>query len=183
MSADTERDILAGQPGHFGQTESRLHRHQEKRVIAAAKPGALVRSCEQGLDLRTREKMHQGPRKALAGNRQDALNLRGVSGCFEGGVSKERVDGREPKIPAPHAQPSMLLYVIEKRRDQWRIDRLESQARRGRVQPLLHKRQQQTEGVAIRTDGMRAGLPLLHQPLRKEPFQQGRETGGAGGHD
>src|SRR5712692_7627250 len=110
MSARTERDILPGQPGHFGQTESRLYRHQEERVIAPAKPSALVRGREQGLDLRTREKMHQGPREALAGNRQDALDLCGVSGCFEGRISKERVDGREPKIPAPHAQPSMLLY-------------------------------------------------------------------------
>ena len=110
--------------------------------------------------------MHQGPREALAGNREDALDLRGMSGCFEGPVPKEGVDGRQPKIPAPHAQPSMLLQVIQKRHDQRRVDRLEGQARRRRVQSLLRKRQQQTEGVAIRADRVRTGLPAKRGPVR-----------------
>jgi hypothetical protein len=44
------------------------------------------------------------------------------------------------------------------------------------VQPLLGKLQQQPEGIAIRTDRMRASLPLLHEPLGEEPFQQGSEA-------
>ena len=98
-------------------------------MIAPTKPRALVRRRQQRFDLRTCQKVHQGPREALAGNREDALDLRRMSGGFEGGVSKEGVDGREPKIPAPHAQSSILLHVIEKRHDQRRIDRLEGQAR------------------------------------------------------
>ena len=49
------------------------------------------------------------------------------------------------------------------------------------MQPLLRELQQQTERVAIRTDRMRTGLPLLHQTLGEEPFQQGSEAG-RGGH-
>jgi hypothetical protein len=45
------------------------------------------------------------------------------------------------------------------------------------VQPLLCKLQQQAEGIAIRTDRMRTGLPLLHKPLSEEPFQQWSEAG------
>ena len=76
----------------------------------------------------------------------------------------------------------MLLQMIEKRHDQRRIDLLERQARRRRVQPLLRKLQQQTEGIAIRTDRVRTRLPLLHQALGEEPFQQGSQAEG-GGHD
>ena len=63
------------------------------------------------------------------------------------------------------------VEVIEKRRDQRGINCLERQSRRRRMQPLLCKFQQQTEGIAIRTNRMRTGLPLLHETLGEEPFQ------------
>jgi DNA primase len=43
-------------------------------------------------------------------------------------------------------------------------------------------RRLRAQGIAIRTDRMRTGLPLLHEPLGEEPFQQGSEAG-SGGHD
>jgi hypothetical protein len=38
MRTSTERDVVACQSGHFGQTEPRLHGHQEEGVIAPAEP-------------------------------------------------------------------------------------------------------------------------------------------------
>jgi hypothetical protein len=58
-------------------------------VITPTEPGALVRSRQQCLDFRLRQKMHQGPREALAGNREHALDLRGMSRCLEGRIPKE----------------------------------------------------------------------------------------------
>jgi len=75
----------------------------------------------------------------------------------------------------------MLLEMIEKRDDQRSIDFLELQARGRRVQTLLRKRQEQTEGVTIRTNRMRTRLPLLHQALREEPLQQRSKAGTGGG--
>jgi hypothetical protein len=98
-----------------------------------------------------------------------------MGGYLEGRVAKEGVDSGQAYIPAAHAQPSMLLEMIEKRHDQRRIDLLELQARRRRVQPLLRKRQEQPESIAIRTNRMRTNLTLLHQALREEPFQQRRK--------
>ena len=153
-------------------------------MIAPAEPGVLIGRSEQRLDPRASEKVDQGPRKALAGDGEHALDLRGMSRRLEGRVPKERVDSGEPQIPAAHAQPSMLLDMIEKRHDQRSIDFLELQARGRRVQTLLRKRQEQTEGVAIRTNCMRTNLPLLHQALREEPLQQRSKAGtGSGGHD
>jgi hypothetical protein len=51
------------------------------------------------------------------------------------------------------------------------------------MQPLLGKLQQQAEGIAVRTDSMWTGLPLLHEPLGEEPFQQWSEAGRDGFHD
>src|SRR5262249_27177390 len=42
MSARTECDIGTFEPGHFRQTQTRLYRNQQKRVVAPAEPGALV---------------------------------------------------------------------------------------------------------------------------------------------
>ena len=54
-----------------------------------------------------------------------ALDLRGVRRRLEGRVLKERVDGGQPEIPAPRAQPSRFLQLIEKRHDQRRVNRVE----------------------------------------------------------
>jgi hypothetical protein len=48
--------------------------------------------------------MHLGPRKALAGNGQHALDLSGMIRHFECGIPKEGVDDGKPQIPAACAQ-------------------------------------------------------------------------------
>ena len=93
MSTGTERDVVACQSGHFGQTEPCLHGHQEEGVIAPAEPSTEIGRCEQRLDFRTREKMNLGPREALAGHGQHTLNLGGVGRRFERSILKEGVDG------------------------------------------------------------------------------------------
>jgi hypothetical protein len=172
VSTCTDRDIIAFQPSHFGLAQSRLRCHQKEGVITPAKPGALIGRGEQRLDLWTGEEMHLGPREALAGDSQHALDLSGMFRHFERDISKEGVNGSQPQIPAAGTQTSMLLQMIEKRHDQWGIDRLEGQLRRRGVQPLVGKLQQQAEAIAIRTDRMRTGLPLLHETLGEESFQE-----------
>jgi hypothetical protein len=51
------------------------------------------------------------------------------------------------------------------------------------VQPLLHELQEQAEGIAVRTDCMWASLPLPHEPLGEEPFQEWSEVGRGCFHD
>jgi hypothetical protein len=70
----------------------------------------------------------------------------------------------------------MLLQMIEKRDDQRSIDGLERQLRWRSVQPLLRELQQQAESITVRTDCMRASLPLPHEPLSEESFQQWSEV-------
>ena len=67
VSAGSEDEILAFEPGHLGQAQTRLNGHQEKGVIAPAGPGALIRSGKQGIDFGTREKLDQVRVKRLLG--------------------------------------------------------------------------------------------------------------------
>ena len=96
-------------------------------MIAPARPGALIRSGQQGIDFRTREKLDQGARKTLAGNGEHPLDLGGVGGGLEGRVPKEGMERGEPQIPAANAQAVLLLQAIQKRHNQRGVDLLEVQ--------------------------------------------------------
>jgi hypothetical protein len=182
MRPRPEDDIGTGESGHFGQPEPRLHRHQEKRVIAPPEPGARIGGREQRVDFRAGERVHQGPREALAGDGQHPVDLRGMSRRLEGGVPKEGVERGQSEIPAARAEPALPLEMLEKRPDQRGIDGRKGQARGRRLQPLVRKRQEQPEGVAIRTNRMRTHLPLLHQALGEEPLQQRSQADTRGRH-
>ena len=43
VRASSQDDVLAGEAGHFGDAQPGLDRHEKKRMIAPAKPRALVR--------------------------------------------------------------------------------------------------------------------------------------------
>ena len=130
-------DIVSGQRRQLGETESGLDGHQEQRVIAATEPGAWIGRGEQRIDLGPGEKRDLATRETLAGHGEYALDLRGMGGCFEGRVSKERVNGGQPQIPAPHTQASRL-ELIQKRPDQRGIHRLQAESRGRRVQPVSY---------------------------------------------
>jgi hypothetical protein len=75
VSADAENDVLAFEPSHFRQAQSRLYRHQEEGMIAPAGPGTLIRSSKQCIDFRSRKKGDQGASEALAGDGEHPLDL------------------------------------------------------------------------------------------------------------
>jgi len=64
-------------------------------VIPPARPGALIRSGQQGIDFLAGEKLDQGPRKTLARDGEHPLNLCGMSRGFERCETKERVQSRQ----------------------------------------------------------------------------------------
>ena len=148
--------------------------HQEQRVIAAPEPRALIGRGEQRVDLGPGEKGDLAPRETLAGHGEHALDLRGMGGGLECGVSKERVDGGQPQIPAPHTQ-AVRFELIQKRADQRGVHGLQTESRRRRVQPLVGKFQEQAERIAIGRNGVGARLSLLQETVREEPFQEGRQ--------
>jgi hypothetical protein len=96
MSAGSKDKVFAFDPRDLRQTQSRLNRHQDKRVIASPEPGVAVGGGEQGIDFQTREEADERARKALAGDGQHTLDLRRVGRQLEGGVAKERMNSSQP---------------------------------------------------------------------------------------
>jgi len=92
------------------------------------------------------------------------------------GKVKERAYGGQSKIARARADAPRRFKLVQKGGDERRIDFFKCQVIRRDMQPLVRKAQQESEGVAIRADGVRADPLLLHQALREEPLQQRREA-------
>jgi hypothetical protein len=95
---------------------------------------------------------------------------------MESSVSEKRMDCGEANIAAASAIAPLLLEMIEKSTDEWRVQVRQIQDRRGLTQSALCILQQQTESVAITCDGMAADLSLAHEAIDEVSFQQGWES-------
>ena len=113
--ADVERCDLGGaQPG--------LDREHQQGVVASAGPGRAVRCGEQRIDLCFVEERDERSVGAFGWDREHALDVVGVLGVAQGGVSVERVDRRQPRVAGPGAVARVGLEVIEERGDRGRVE-------------------------------------------------------------
>jgi hypothetical protein len=85
------------------------------------------------------------------------------------------MNGSEANVAAAGAVLALALDVIEKRSQQRRVEFWHRQIRGRLAQVLLCKLHEQTKGVAIARDGVRARLTLLHEPIHEERLHQGRQ--------
>jgi hypothetical protein len=100
------------------------------------------------------------------------LDLRGLGWGLKRGILKKGTDGRQAEIATPRRNAAALLHLSEERHDQRGVNVGECQARGWLPQALLGEYEEEAKGVAIGTDRVRARLPLLHQALGEEAFQQ-----------
>ena len=114
-------------PVILGQAQTGLHGHQHKGVITPARPGALIRRREQGVDFGTRQEVDQSTGEALAGDGEHPLDLCGMSRRFESRVTKEGMNRCEAQISRCERSRLGASQVLQKRHDQRRIDLLEVQ--------------------------------------------------------
>jgi hypothetical protein len=140
-------------------------------MIATTAPGARIGCSKQRLDFRPRQKVNEPAIVALSGHRQHALDLRRIRGRLEGRITEERTDRRQAQIPCAGIDGPGLFQIVQKCCHERRIDVLKCQVVRWFVQSLVGKPKKQPERIPIRTDGVRAGLSLLHETFRKEPLQ------------
>jgi len=94
VCTNSENQVGAFEPGHLGEAQACLHGDQHEGMITSARPGTLIRRSEQGIDFGTRQEMHQGAGKTLAGYGEYPLDLRGMRWCLERRVAKEGVNRR-----------------------------------------------------------------------------------------
>src|SRR6185312_1882561 len=172
-----ERQVLPRETGHFSQTQSGLNGQQHQRVVAPSCPRLLVWGGEERINLRPCEISNKASGVTLHGRRQNPLNLRASAGQLVRGEPKERTDGSEPKVTGSGAHASTALQIVQEGGNQRSVELLNGQPLRCRVELLRRKPQQQSERIAVRAQGMRTDLLLLHQALREEALQQNGKVG------
>lgn len=95
VGAGSEDEIFTFESGHLRETKARLRRRQNECVIAPAGPPTSIRRGQQRIHFRTCEETDQGTREALARDRENALDLRGVLGQLKGHKMKEGMNRRQ----------------------------------------------------------------------------------------
>ena len=138
---------------------------------------AEVWGAQECVGLLSREKPDLRPRAALVRDGQNALNLRRVGWHLERCIPKERAKGGQSQVSAYGADATAGLHVFKESGDQRCIDLLEGQLLRRNTEPLLRELQKQPKAVPVRSDGVGAGLALLHQPVCEEALQERGKAG------
>ena len=95
---------------------------------------------------------------------------------FQSRVAEEGTDGSQPQVATTGAVVTVFLQLIQELEDHGHGEVGQGELRRRSAQALLDELQEQTEGVAIGGDGMRAGPPLGQQTLGEEALQQYRQV-------
>ena len=78
----------------------------------------------------------------------------------------------QARVATAGAIPPRLLEMLQKGAEKWRVEIRQAQARRGLVQLLLGKLQEETKGGAVARNRVGTRLPLVHQPLGKICLQE-----------
>jgi hypothetical protein len=112
VSAGTEDEVFTFESGHLREAKASLRGGQNECVVAPAGPPTSIRRGQQRIHFRTREETDQGTREALARDRKNALDLRGVLGQLKGRKTKEGMDRRQAQITRSNADAIVSFQVI-----------------------------------------------------------------------
>ena len=125
------------------------------------------------------EVAEHGARRLFHGDGEHALTEQREGGLGIEHVAEEAVDGGQPGVARANGVASSGFEVLQEGEDPLGREVLDVQCG-GRT---MHRRgqeaQQELEGVAIRGDGMRAGVPLGRQMAQEERRDEGREVVGS----
>ena len=112
VGTGSEDEIFTFESGHLREAEARLCGGQNECVIAPAGPPTSIGRGQQRIHFRTREETDQGSREALARDRENTLDLRGMLGQLKGRITKEGMDRRQAQITCSNADAIVPFQVI-----------------------------------------------------------------------
>jgi hypothetical protein len=122
MGSRVENNVLNTQPDQLGRSEAGLERENEERMIAPPVPRHSTRSCKQRVDLGGSEEVDLPAHMSLRRYCEHPLDERAPSRLLQSNVCEERANGRQAHVATPRADAPDLLEVIEKRRNEWRVE-------------------------------------------------------------
>ena len=148
--------------------QSSLSSDKKQRAIPAPNPCSRIRGRHEGRDLVLGEKLDRAMLAAFGGDRKNALALKTERGLTDRDESKEGVDCGETGITCPHGVAPVQFKVSKEFLDETPIELIQQQFARRPTQMLRSESPQQSEGIAVARDRVRADALLLEQALRKE---------------
>jgi hypothetical protein len=171
-----ELHVGAAQAGQLAGAQPGLDRDQQQGVVAPAGPGGAVGGIEQRVDLALVEEGDERAVKALRGDREHALDVRGVLGVAVGGEAKQRVDRRQPGVAGAHAVAALVLEVVEEPGDETGVEVADVESAGRLAELALGVGEQQPEGVAVGGDRVWASVTSADEPVAEERLQRRREA-------
>jgi len=172
MGAGAKHHVLAAQPNQLGHPESRLNGKEQERAVSAANPRGGIRSGKKRLDFLRCEELDWPTLEPLVGNGEHPLAEQRVCRLGQRDVLEEAVKGRQARVAGAGAVPALFFEVVEELGHERRVDVFDVEARGRLVQTRGREPQQEPEGVAVRTDGVRAGLSLPNEAVDEEALEK-----------
>src|SRR6266478_7214367 len=110
-----------------------------------------------------------------------SLAVQRVGGLGERYVAEEGVERREASVATASGVAALALEVVEELTEEGSVEIREHEVGRGTAEARGGEPQEQAEGGAVRSDGVRARLPLPEQAVGEEGLQERGEVGGGHG--
>jgi hypothetical protein len=155
-----------------------LHRDLQQQLISSPKPCRGIGRVEKRAGFLTGQELHGAALKPLEGHRQHLLAMSRKSRLVKANVRKESVDGAQTIVATAAAVAAILLKMLEERTHQFGVQVLQVQVAGLAAMVFGSKFEQQSEGVSITGDGVRAGSQLPQQSIGKEPLQMSGQIRG-----
>ena len=172
VCAGSEHDVTAVEVDQLRYAQTGLQGQQQDRAVPAAYPCRLIRCREQRVHLSPIDEVHRPAHIALARHGEDALAVKRILRLVHRHVAIERADRGKTRVSAAGAVATDLLDMGEEVADECGIKVLNPQLGRWPVPPLARVAEQQSEGVAIACNRVRAGLQLRREAIREESLEQ-----------
>jgi len=145
---------------------------REKGVVASAEFRGLIWRREHRFDLGPGEERDQLLLGAFVRNCENTLDERRATGLAQRGVAEERMNRSEPRVSSPDAIPALLLQIRKEPCDERRVEIREIEIGGRLPELVLGEAEEESEGVSIRRDGVRARASLLEQPFCEERLKK-----------
>src|SRR5713101_3420595 len=176
MRAVSKHYVLAAKSNQLRSSQAGLDGDKQEGAIAPADPRGSLRGGDERLDFRGSEELDGPALETFAWNGENPLAEKRKRGLGQSHVLEEAVDGRQPRVARTGAVSPPTLEVIEKLRQERRVEVFDGELRGRLVQVLICEAQQQTEGVAIGSDRMSAPAPLPNEAVHEETLQERLEA-------
>src|SRR5438128_10242066 len=171
MGASAQRHVLAGQADKLRDPQPGLNGNRQQSAVASTDPAGAVGTGKQRVDLRSSQEGDQRLVSPLGRNGQHPLDHRSVLGVEERSKAEQGMHGGEADVAGGHGIAPLGLEVVQEGADERgvQIVQVELSGRPPRL--VTGEAEQQPEGVAVCSYGVRARLALADKPLSEECLQ------------